>query len=175
MIRYIHKVIYIALVLITILFVGCQKQPQKARHLNESQEVDSTMLAQMQFNAQMADAADKHCSDFIQADSIEYAMADYGFWYTKTVKGVGDTIQQGQEVSMHIQISEVGGELISDVKHHHIVGSGELPIAITHSLKMMCLGEQMRIVAPWYTAYGVEGTSIIKPYSNLLIIITIEE
>jgi FKBP-type peptidyl-prolyl cis-trans isomerase len=39
----------------------------------------------------------------------------------------------------------------------------------------MGIGDQMRIIAPWYTAYGVEGTNIIKPYSNLLIIITIEE
>lgn len=170
-----HTVIYFAILLITTLFVGCHKQPQKVRHLSDGKEVDSAIMAQLQFNTQMADAADKHCSDFILTDSIKYAMSDYGFWYAKTIKNISDTIQHGQEISLHIQISEVGGELISDVKHHHIVGSGELPIAITHSLKLMCVGEQMRIVAPWYTAYGVEGTSIIKPYSNLLIIITIEE
>ena len=67
------------------------------------------------------------------------------------------------------------GKLISDATLQTKINAGDLPIAISRSLKMMRLGEQMRIIAPWYTAYGVEGTSIIKPYSNLLITLTVEQ
>ena len=52
------------------------------------------------------------------------------------------------------------------------IGSGDLPTAINRSLTQMCMGEQMTIIAPWYTAYGIEGTSLIKPYTNLRIILT---
>lgn len=175
MIRHTHKMLNITMLLAATLLLGCQKQPQKVRHLNETPKLDSVMMAQIEFNAQLADMADQDCRNFVEADSIQYAIDDFGFWYAKTIKANNDSVRQGQEVSLHIQISEIRGELISDIKHHHIVGSGEFPTAIAHSLTMMCIGEQMRIVAPWYTAYGVDGTSIIKPYSNLLINITIEE
>lgn len=174
MFRNIHHTLYFIILLTTIFLGGCQKQPQKVRHLHEK-TVDSTLLAQMQINSHLADAADKICREFVQNDSVTYAMDDFGFWYAKTISCISDSIQQGQEIPLHIQISEIGGTLISDIKHHYVMGSGELPTAITRSLRMMCIGEQMQIVAPWYTAYGVEGTSLIKPYSNLFIIITIEQ
>ena len=173
MIKTMYKIICWALSL--VLFVACQPQTQKAKHLGEDKQLDSIMMAQLELNTHFAEAADYDCSAFVQSDSLEYAMDDSGFWYTKTIVKSNDTIQRGQEVSLHLQISELRGALLSDVKHHHVVGHGELPIAITRSLKMMSIGEQMHIVAPWYTAYGVEGTTIIKPYSNLLIILTIEE
>lgn len=175
MLRNIHKALYCTMLLTATLLVACQKQPQKVRHLNEK-KTDSTMLAQMQLNIHLADAADKVCREFVQNDSTIYAMDDFGFWYAKTISSTSsDSIQQGQEIPLHIQISEIRGTLISDIKYQYIMGSCELPTAITRSLKMMCIGDQMHIVAPWYTAYGVEGTKIIKPYSNLFIIITIEQ
>ena len=76
---------------------------------------------------------------------------------------------------LHLQISELNGNLIADTKSSFVVGAGDLPLAVTRSLKMMGVGEQMKIIAPWYAAYGVEGTKIIKPYTNLLIIVTVEE
>lgn len=170
-----HKALYCFLLLLGVLLSACQPQPQKAKHLGEEKALDPTMMAQLELNTHLASAADKDCLAYIQNDSIAYVMDDFGFWYAKTILTTNDSIQRGQELSVHIQISALRGSLISDVKHHHVVGSGELPIAIARSLKMMNMGEQMRIVSPWYTAYGVEGTSIIKPYSNLLIIITIEE
>jgi hypothetical protein len=176
MIRNRYKISYWILLFVVTLLIACQPQPQKAKHLSEEKELDSTMLAQLELNANLAAAADKECSAFVQADSIEYTMDDFGFWYTKTItSNTTDTIQRGEEVIVHIQINKLGGTLISDAKLTHIVGNGDLPTAITRSLKMMHYGEQMRIVTPWYTAYGVEGTKLIKPYSNLLIIITIEE
>jgi FKBP-type peptidyl-prolyl cis-trans isomerase len=48
-------------------------------------------------------------------------------------------------------------------------------MAILRSLKMMKHGEQMQIVTPWYAAYGVEGTTLINPYSNLKIVVSVGE
>ena len=87
-----------------------------------------------------------------------------------------DTLQKGDKVLTHIQICELNGELLADIEDYFAIGSSDLPIAINRSLRQMGLGEEMRIIAPWYTAYGAEGTSLIKPYSNLIITLTtIEE
>lgn len=157
------------------MIVGCKPHPQPVKHLSE-EKIDSILLAQMQFTQHIAEAADQICQSAVAADTIHrYAMDEFGFWYTKTIITSGDSITNEQEILLHIQIEEINGPFISDTKINYVLGAGDLPIAITRSLKMMHIGEQILIIAPWYTAYGVEGTSTIKPYSNLSIIITIEK
>lgn len=164
------------LLLIGLLLMGCAQQPQKVRHLNQEQTPDSALLAQMEFNMQMADAADRACREWVKNDSIQYTIDNFGFWYAKTVNLYADTLQKGEKVLTHIYICELNGALLADITDYFSIGSGDLPIAINRCLKQMSRGEEMRIVAPWYTAYGTEGTSLIKPYSNLIIkLTTIEE
>ena len=62
-----------------------------------------------------------------------------------------------------------------DVKENLQIGGGELPVAINRALHNLRQGEQIQIITPWYMAYGVEGTSIIKPYSNLRIVVKVAE
>ncbi len=175
--RYIHHIVALVLLaLLTQTYTGCRPTPQPVKHLNQKQEVDSVTMAQLQLNTHLAEMADKECQKVIQEDSINtYAMDDFGFWYTKTLISHESELQEAQEITLHILINSFDSTLISDSKITTHLGANNLPIAITRSLKMMRIGEQMRIIAPWYTAYGVEGTNIIKPYSNLLITLTVEQ
>ena len=159
-------------VCLVILCVGCTKQPQPVRHLHDKQEPDSAMMAQMRFNMHMADAADRACQQAINADTLRYTLDDFGFWYAKSLRTSGDTLRAGQQLTIHLIMSELDGNTIADVQDIFTIGSGDLPVAINRSLTQMCMGEQMTIIAPWYTAYGIEGTSLIKPYTNLRILLT---
>ena len=163
-------------VLMLLALVACHKEPQKVRHISQQEEPDSALMAQMAFNMKMAGAADRACGDWVKQDSLTYAQDDFGFWYTKTINLYGDTLQKGEMVLTHIQVCELNGTLLADIEDYFSVGSGDLPIAINRSLRQMSRGEEMRVIAPWYTAYGSEGTALIKPYSNLIITLTtIEE
>lgn len=154
---------------------ACTPTPQRAKHLNECCTSDSTLIKQIQFNLHMADLADKSCQEFVKKSHLTYALDDSGFWFTKIVTTDSDTIKRDQEVLLHILITELDGTVLSDTKDYFIISEGYLPTAISRAVKNMKLGEQMHIVAPWYSAYGREGTAIIKPYSNLLISITTEQ
>ena len=156
-----------------LALVGCTQQPQPVRRLSEKQEPDSALMAQMAFNMQMASAADKACREWVNNDSAAYVLDDFGFWYAKIIRQHADSLQTGEHILLHMQMSELDGSLVADVEELVVVGSGELPMAINRSIKQMSRGEQMRIIAPWYTAYGTEGTRIIKPYTNLVITLTI--
>ena len=158
-----------------LVMVGCTQQPQPVRRLSEKQAPDSALMAQMAFNMQMASAADKACSEWVKNDSTSYALDEFGFWYSKTINLYADTLQAGETVTIHLQMAELNGQMQADIEDVFTVGSGDLPVAINRSLKQMSRGEQMRIVAPWYTAYGTEGTNIIKPYTNLIITLTINK
>lgn len=161
-------------VLLTIgLIVSCTQQPQPVRRLSEQQEPDSAMMAQMAFNMHMATGADKACSTWVKNDSATYVMDEFGYWYTKTIHLNTDSLQQGEQVQLHLQMATLDGQMLADIKDVFTVGSGDLPLVINRSLKQMSKGEQMRMIAPWYTAYGVEGTKLIKPYTNLVITLTV--
>ena len=163
-------------VLMLLALVACRQEPQKVRHISQQEEPDSALMAQMAFNMKMAGAADRACSDWVKQDSLTYTQDDFGFWYTKTIRLHADTLQKGEVVLTHIQVCELNGTLLADIQDYFPVGSSDLPIAINRSLKQMSRGEEMRVIAPWYTAYGAEGTALIKPYSNLIITLTtIEE
>ena len=164
-----------SLLLVVACFVGCTNSPQQVRRLNGKTEVDSLELAQLYFNMQMTNAADRQCLDYVKADTNEYTMDIVGFWYYKVLKNPTDTLKKGEIIDLHIQVYELNDSLVADVKESFTVGSNDLPVAVNRSLLMMCRGEQMHVITPWYVAYGVEGTSLISPYTNLKIILTLEE
>ncbi len=155
-----------------VFLVACSPSPQPVRRLHDKQEPDSAMMAQMRFNMHMADAADRACQQAVNADTLRYTLDDFGFWYAKTLRTSGDTLRAGQQLTIHLIMSELDGNTIADVQDIFTIGSGDLPVAINRSLTQMCMGEQMTVIAPWYTAYGIEGTSLIKPYTNLRILLT---
>ncbi len=164
------------LLTIVVLTAGCTQQPQQVRRLHEQQEPDSAVMAQMDFNMQMANAADKLCSEWVKKDSATYVLDEFGFWYHKTIKQQTDSsLQQGENIVLHMLLAELNGQLLADVKDEFVVGGGNLPVSINRCLKLMSRGEEMQIVAPWYAAYGIEGTTLIKPYTNLIITLKIEE
>ena len=168
-----HIALPCTMLLLSIAFVACQQTPQQVNRRNLQQPIDSALIAQMQFNTRMAEQADKTCLAIVEADTLQYVMDDFGFWYAKIIRQHADSLQTGEHILLHMQMSELDGSLVADVEEPVVVGSGELPMTINRSIKQMSRGEQMRIIAPWYTAYGTEGTRIIKPYTNLVITLTI--
>lgn len=165
-----------ALLLLLSGLIGCNNSPHPVKFLGKDKEPDSLILAQMKFNQRMVNAAAVQCLAYVQEDSgKQYAQDEAGFWYTKVVKTDLDSLRKGEQVDMHIQIYELNDSLVADVKENFQIGQAGLPMAILRSLRMMRHGEQMQIITPWHAAYGVEGTALIKPYSNLKIVVSVGE
>lgn len=155
--------------------VACKPAPQKVRHLGEEEPVDSALIKQLEFNKYMVMAADEQCIQYVKSTNLPFTQDDFGFWYYKSIKTQADTLKKGQQVCLHIQVYELNDTLLADVKEVFSIGSGRLPSALNHTLLITCMGEEVQVVAPWYTAYGVEGTSLIRPYSNVRIVMKVDE
>ena len=174
MLKRIQNICGIWVIGLLLLLVGCNKTPQPVRHLGNDTQPDSLLMAQLYFNQRMINEADKQCLEYIKHDTLHtYAQDEFGFWYTILQHTTQDSLQKGQHLDMHIQIFELNDSLVADIKENLQIGSGELPMAINKALNNLRKGEQIQLIAPWYTAYGVEGTSIIKPYSNLRIVLKV--
>jgi hypothetical protein len=168
-----------SLVLVLLMVLSsCQKTPpQPVRILGEAEEtVDSTMVALVEFNKQMTTAADAQCAEYAKKEGLQYVLAKEGFWFCKTRTTEREFLTKGQVVNIRLQVYELNGQLIADVSETFEIGSASkpLPLAMDKALKMLRQGEQIQIIAPWYTAYGVEGIDEIKGYTNLKIVIGVE-
>ena len=171
--RSVYKILA-GLVFCCMFLVGCQKQPQQVRFLNAPAEEDTVKMAQLKFNMYMASAADELCTAWVQADSLDYQSDDFGFWYATLVDFESPLLVKGSREVMHLQMYELNGEQLADVEDAFVVGASALPLAVNNMLEKMGRGDAVQIVAPWYTAYGVEGTEYVKPYTNLIIKIEIQ-
>lgn len=167
---------------VVLILGSCNPAPQRARRLHDNETTDSTLLRQMQLNIHMADIADRECLRAIKQDSLHhYTLDDYGFWFTRTRNAHGDSIHTGDNVSLQLRIYDLRGaqpdstRLIADVHDHFTVGADNLPAAISRTLLQARQGEEYQLIAPWYTAYGVEGTTLIPPYTNLRIFLNIQQ
>ena len=175
------ETIHISLLSFVLILCSCNPAPQRARHLHDTETTDSTLLRQMQLNIHMADLADRECLRAIEHDSLHYTLDDYGFWFARTRNAHGDSIHNGDNVSLHLRIYNLRGaqpdsaHLIADVQDHFTVGADNLPAAIARTLLQARRGEEYQLIAPWYTAYGVEGTTLIPPYTNLRICLNIRQ
>ena len=49
------------------------------------------------------------------------------------------------------------------------IGKKELPQAVEENIGELHHGAQARLLAPWYTAFGLRGTDRIPPYENVII------
>ena len=171
----INMVLVSGCLLLMMLVTGCNKSPQPVRRLGD-EKPDSLLMAQLYFNQRMISEADKQCLEYIKWDTLHsYVQDDFGFWYTILQRTAQEPLQKGQYADMHIQLYELNDSLVADIQESLQVGSGELPVAINRTLNNIRQGEQVQIITPWYAAYGVEGTSIIKPYSNLRIVVGLGE
>ena len=171
----INMVLVSGCLLLMLLVTGCNKSPQPVRRLGD-EKPDSLLMAQLYFNQRMISEADKQCLEYIKWDTLHsYVQDDFGFWYTILQRTAQEPLQKGQYADMHIQLYELNDSLVADIQESLQVGSGKLPVAINRTLNNIRQGEQVQIITPWYAAYGVEGTSIIKPYSNLRIVVGLGE
>ena len=171
----INMVLVSGCLLLMMLVTGCNKSPQPVRRLGD-EKPDSLLMAQLYFNQRMISEADKQCLEYIKWDTLHsYVQDDFGFWYTILQRTAQEPLQKGQYADMHIQLYELNDSLVADIQESLQVGSGELPVAINRTLNNIRQGEQVQIITPWYAAYGVEGTSLIKPYSNLKIVVGLGE
>ena len=50
-----------------------------------------------------------------------------------------------------------------------------MPLAIEEAVDDMVEGETTTLYAPWYSAFGQQGTSNIKPYTNVRLDVTLKE
>jgi hypothetical protein len=128
----------------------------------------------MAFNQGMTESADEQLASIAQADSLPFALYERGTWCAILSPGEGETVQRGEECSLHIRTYSLSGKLYTDFVQTALIGAWKLPAAIEENITEWHHGARLVLLSPWYAAYGIQGTEHIPPYENLRIEITIQ-
>ena len=158
--------------IIVWLIAGCTNTaPQRpSQRKGETPKADSTALALMELNQQMAQAADEQLHRLAQNQNEPYALYERGVW--AYVMDKGDTEQpvlSGEECRLHMTVFSLSGKQYMDSDLTVRVGKYELPAAVDENILEWHHGAQVRMFVPWYAAYGMKGTDYIPPYENVII------
>lgn len=155
------------------LLAGCTQQaPQRpSRRMGETPNADSAELALLEMNRQLALSADKQVAQAAREQTETYALYDGNAWLHIIDRGepTGTAPQNGEERTVRMRICTLDGQLLEDTEHSYRIGKYELPFAVETNIDELHRGGRMRMYAPWYTAFGAQGTAHIPAYENVLI------
>lgn len=166
-------------VLVLALLCGCGgKGPQRpSQRKGEKPQEDTTQLALMEMTFRMAEAADKAVEQAALAQEEAYALYEAHAWIHIVDPGRTEepTLQPKKPYAMHMRVYTLDGKLLTDNQGTYAIGKNELPHAVDRNLREMHPGAKMRMYAPWYTAFGQQGTEHVPPYENVIIDLEIQE
>ena len=147
------------IIIVALLVAGCNgTAPQRpSQRKGEAPKADSTAIALMEMNQQLAQAADEQLHHLALQQEDPYALYERGVWAYVVEKGDTD------------QPVLAGEECLLDSDLTARIGKYELPAAVDENITEWNHGAKVRMLAPWYAAYGIKGTDYIPPYENVII------
>ena len=166
-----NKLVWIGLV--ALLLIGCNgTAPQRpSQRKGQTPEADSTQLAVMELNMQLAKAADKAVMEAAQAQEESYALYEGKTWMHIVERGDEelDKPDFGQVCGVHMRVYTMDKQLLMDTEGTYTLGKSELPAGVEWNIRELNHGAKARLYVPWYTAFGPQGTAYVPPYENVII------
>ena len=159
-------------IIIALLIAGCSNTaPQRpSQRKGDAPKTDSTALALMELNQQLAQTADEQLYRLVQEQNEPYALYERGVWAYVVDKGnTEQPVLSNEECRLHMTVLSLSGKQYTDSDLTARIGKYELPAAVEENITEWYHGAQVRMFAPWYAAYGIKGTEYIPPYENVII------
>jgi hypothetical protein len=158
--------------LVVLLLSGCGgKGPQRpSQRKGSAPQADTTVLGLMEMNQQLAETADAQLHRLAREQEESYALYEQGTWVH--IYDKGDTerpIHYNEEYTVHMRVYSLKGTFYMDAEQTARAGKYELPAAIDENITDWHHGASMRMIVPWYAAYGNKGTAKVPPYENVII------
>lgn len=159
--------------IVLMLLIGCSKQaPQiPSQRKSSAPQTDTAALALLAMNQRLAISADEQIRQFAMTQEVPYALYEAGAWMTVLDKGDTDSPspKAEEEWLIHLRTYNLNGRLLLDTQGSYPIGRQELPEAVEANIGEMHRHGHVRMIVPWYTAYGPSGTNEVPPYENVII------
>ncbi len=173
---------------LALALISCHRtQPQSPtrRSGQTAVKVDTTVLTLLEINQRMAAQADNELLALVDSlqkkDSISFAQLRCGAWrkqrdeQTKQLATYAQSPKPNENWLVTWKVYSLQGEFLQDAEGVYTIKHFDMPLAIEEAVDDMVEGETTTLYAPWYSAFGQQGTSNIKPYTNVRLDVTLKE
>lgn len=155
-----------------VLLTACTGQaPQRpSQRKGAAPQADSALIALMELNRRMTEAADEQLLQIVNSLPEHYALYERGTWVHMIDPGeAAQPIAEGEECTVYMQVYALDGTLLYDAQETGPAGKYTFIPAIDENIAEWHRGALLRLYAPWYAAYGITGKGRISPYENIRI------
>lgn len=163
-------VIYICLLLLLVACGGKTKPQQPTYHNGWNRPGDSAVIQLVAINEKMANEADRQLAQH----SAGYALWENGSWVSGW-KEPEQPMRENERVRLQLQIYDMDDTLLEDILETVTVGQYDRMQALADILPEAQRGAKFSMLVPWYLGYGATGNEHVAPYTNLRIVVSIEE
>ena len=163
--------IIVGFVLMAVCSCGRIGPQQPSQRKGEAPKTDSTTLAVLELNKQLAIAADQQLTQLAQEMEEPFALYEANTWMAILDKGdiYGPFPSTNEYNLIHMRIYDLEGHLLLDSEGSYRICRHELPPCMDMNIRHLHKGAKAKLLAPWYQAYGLQGTEHIPPYTNVII------
>lgn len=156
-----------------LLPFSCAKQ-QAQLPSNKDNKVDSTNINLRAINEVLTQKEDSLIAELVKKQNTAYNKTSSGIWYEKEVETTLDSLKKQSTATFSYVSYTISGEKVNAERIQIHFEKKEVPVGLEEGLKLMRKGEKMRLIVPWYLAYGLKGENNIPPYTSLIYEITAE-
>ncbi len=164
---------YLYIVATFIFLISCVK-PTPQFPANKGNTIDSTSINLQKLNEILALKEDSSIQNLVKKQSIPYKKTSNGIWFHKEIETSQDSLIKKPSIQFSYKCYTLTGEVVNSEKIKLNFGKKEIAVGLEEGIKLMRNGEKMRLIVPWYLAYGMNGKDNIPPYTSLIYEISAE-
>ena len=156
--------------MLAVILTGCHRRPF---NLFTGGDKDSTELLDIYALQRKSIEAENEVIAVIKADSTHrWAQHEFGWWYRYTHKSDEHidypNLAPGRDTCclIHETVYDLNGRFIIDAIREFDPSVGE-PFSYELMLREMVDEDTVIMLVPWNFAYGTNGNSFVRPYTNI--------
>ena len=156
---------------------ACTISPQRpSQRSGQTAEPDSATLAMVELHQQLADAADRELSAYRREHPGRWFEQGDGSWCQPDTIPLNYAYSPSRPIAMRIITRDIKGKMLSDVQGYFEIGKCQLPPAVENFITTNFPQSTVNFImlAPYYVAYGSQGTDAVPPLTNVIMEIDIQ-
>ncbi len=160
-----------------VAMTACSIAPQRpSQRSGQATEPDSVTLAMVELNQQLAEAADRELINYIRNHAGRWFEQEDGSWCEPDTIPLNYAYSPERPIALHLITRDLNDKMLSDVQGHYQLGKCQLPMAVENfiTLNYQRSTINFKVLAPYYAAYGSQGTEQIPPFTNVLIEVKVQ-
>ncbi len=167
---YLFLKIFSILFVVSLLFTACNNKPKIVKSDKEIQKLQEPLVRVNRFLVDKDEALIKKYAERRNWDMTE---TETGLWYMIYEKGRGDSISDGDMVTIDYKLSLLDGTLCYNTDtlgpETVVIGSENMETGLNEGLLLMHQGDKARLIMPPHLAHGLLGDNNKIPSRSTII------